>query len=181
MCSKENLTDDERREFLDEIKISVDFVHDNVLHTVAVVTRSEPMMLLTELLPRGDLLKLLRDEQPNYGGKGFSLNQMLGFCFDATCGLQYLSEQNFVHRDIAARNVLVDEEFICKISDFGLSRRMESKYYRKTTDGVLPVRWMAVECLTHGKYTIHSDIWSLAILFWEVFTYGQIPYPAMSK
>jgi fibroblast growth factor receptor 2 len=60
---------------------------------------------------------------------------------------------------LAARNVLVTEDFVMKIADFGLARDIQNQeYYRKTTDGRLPLKWMAPEALSRGLYTIQSDV-----------------------
>jgi len=60
---------------------------------------------------------------------------------------------------LAARNVLVSEDFVMKIADFGLARDIQNQeYYRKTTDGRLPVKWMAPEALFHRIYTNQSDV-----------------------
>ena len=92
--------------------------------------------------------------------------------------MEYLTTQHFTHRDLAARNCLVGENLQVKISDFGLTRDIyESEYYRVSgTERLLPVRWMAPESLTFGKFTSESDIWSYGVVLWEIFTFGKIPY-----
>lgn len=95
--------------------------------------------------------------------------------------MEYLSSKSCLHRDLAARNVLVSEDKILKIGDFGLARDVEHMdYYRKTTEGRLPVKWMAPEAIFESKYTSQSDVWSFGILLWEIMTLGATPYPSTS-
>ena len=61
-----------------------------------------------------------------------------------------------VHRDLACRNILVGENKALKISDFGLTR--ENDVYIKTTNGKLPLRWMAIESVVDRVYTTKSDV-----------------------
>lgn len=92
--------------------------------------------------------------------------------------MEYLASQRCVHRDLAARNVLVCENNVLKIADFGLARNFVqgSDYYRKTTDGRLPIKWMALESLSGQIYTSQSDVWSYGIVLWELMTLGRSPY-----
>jgi len=64
-----------------------------------------------------------------------------------------------VHRDLAARNVLVGKDYVMKISDFGLARDIyKDDLYVKTTSGLLPVKWMAMESLFDRVYTEKTDV-----------------------
>lgn len=94
--------------------------------------------------------------------------------------MEYLASKRCVHRDLAARNVLVSENNVLKIADFGLARRIQGDYYRKTTNGRVPIKWMALESLINQMYTTQSDVWSYGILLWEILTLGRTPYPGIN-
>ncbi|KAL3287014.1 hypothetical protein HHI36_001500 [Cryptolaemus montrouzieri] len=124
------------------------------------------------------LYELVVDESENE----FSLSHMdiLSFARQISVGMNYLSSQKVLHRDLAARNILMCEGKRVKVSDFGLSRDVYTdSVYCKTTNGKLPVRWMALESLTHQIYTSQSDVWSFGILLWEIVSLGAIPYPGV--
>ncbi|MEQ2160989.1 hypothetical protein GOODEAATRI_005022 [Goodea atripinnis] len=93
-------------------------------------------------------------------------------------GMTYLSDMGYVHRDLAARNILVDDNLVCKVSDFGMSRVLEddSESSYTATGGKIPIRWTAPEAIAYGKFSSASDVWSYAIVMWEVMSYGERPY-----
>ena len=81
--------------------------------------------------------------------------------------------EQLLHRDLAARSVLLDSHLTCKISDFGSAREVaEARAHDVTTRKPLPVRWMACESLQQCVFTSASDVWSFGILLWELVTFG---------
>ena len=70
----------------------------------------------------------------------------------------YLASKGFVHRDLAARNVLLGDERVVKIADFGLLRNTHGEIYEVKNTKKLPIKWMAPETLDSGIYTSKSDV-----------------------
>ncbi|KAJ3602068.1 hypothetical protein NHX12_029828 [Muraenolepis orangiensis] len=95
-------------------------------------------------------------------------------------GMYYLEEHRMVHRNLAARNVLLKDNYIVQISDYGIADLLhpdEKKYFYNEVK--TPIKWMALESISFRRYTHQSDVWSYGVTIWEMMSYGAEPYAAM--
>ncbi|XP_071442335.1 fibroblast growth factor receptor 4-like, partial [Hetaerina americana] len=205
---KEGHTDAEMMDLVSEMEMmKMIGKHVNIINLLGTCSQDGPLFVVVEYAPHGNLRDFLRQHRPSsgyeepaglngkglrgireIGGEGMSpletktLTQkdLVSFAYQVARGMEYLASRRCIHRDLAARNVLVSDDYVLKIADFGLARDIHCQdYYRKTTDGRLPVKWMAPEALFRRVYTTQSDVWSYGILLWEIMTLGGTPYPSV--
>ncbi|UJR09896.1 hypothetical protein I4U23_014118 [Adineta vaga] len=146
------------------------------LYGVSENPRTNEILIITELMENGDLRTWLKNlpNLPEY-------STLVRFAKDIARGMSYLEFRNYVHRDLACRNILVGPGARrVRIADFGLStilnpadegQRQEARLDKLAT------RWLAPELLgDQAEYSLKSDVWSFGILLIELWQKGRDPY-----
>ncbi|XP_029408232.2 vascular endothelial growth factor receptor 1 isoform X11 [Bactrocera dorsalis] len=106
--------------------------------------------------------------------------QLVSWAFQVARAMDYLSSRKVLHGDLAARNILLCEDNVVKICDFGLARSMyKSENYKKQGEAPLPIKWLALESLSDHIFSTYTDVWSFGIVLWEFFSLAKVPYPGM--
>lgn len=164
-----------------EIGLLRDLKHKNIVQYLGSNSDEQHLNIFLEYVPGGSVATML----VNYGPLGESLIQ--NFVRQILQGLSYLHSRDIIHRDIKGANILVDNKGSVKISDFGISKRVDTSTLlnggkkgaqRVSLQG--SVFWMAPEVVRQTAYTRKADIWSLGCLIVEMFT-GAHPHPTLSQ
>ncbi|XP_041962537.1 focal adhesion kinase 1 isoform X13 [Alosa sapidissima] len=171
-----NCTSDSVREkFLQEALTMRQFDHPHIVKLIGVITET-PVWIIMELCTLGELRSFLQVRKYN-----LDLASLILFSYQLSAALAYLESKRFVHRDIAARNVLVSNMDCVKLGDFGLSRYMEDSSYYKASKGKLPIKWMAPESINFRRFTSASDVWMFGVCMWEILMYGVKPFQGVKN
>ena len=190
----------ELKDFLHEIKI-MGYVkpHLNLVSMIGscacevggmwngVKVAEKEMWLILEFCPHGDLKSFLAKNKKKILNKNennsISDRCLISWAYDVAKGMEYLSNNKIMHGDLAARNVLLDDNplgrgfSVAKVADFGLSKKFyDNKEYEKESRVYVPWKWMALEYLSSGFFTLNSDVWSFGVVLWELLSCGRIPY-----
>eukprot|EP00727_Mastigamoeba_balamuthi_P011117 m51a1_g6628 putative tyrosine (1129) ;mRNA; f:61481-66260 len=163
---------------LDQFNREVHFLehvrHPCIVNLIGYVTEAGHLALVTEYCPHGNLTTALRR-------KALTLPMKLKCLVDCAKGMAFLHRSNIMHRDLKPSNLLlvsteVRAPVMCKLSDFGTVRDINpTSSVASLTERVGSPIWMAPEVISGSKYEKSCDVFSFAVILYEVLT-GEIPY-----
>ncbi|GAB4838585.1 Serine/threonine-protein kinase sty46 [Ancistrocladus abbreviatus] len=164
----ERISTNLQKEFAQEVFIMRKVRHKNVVQFMGACTKPPSLCIVTEFMSGGSVYDYLHKHKGT-----FKLPSLLKVAIDVSKGMNYLHQNNIIHRDLKAANLLMDENEVVKVADFGVARVKAQSGVMTAETGTY--RWMAPEVIEHKPYDHKADVFSFAIVLWELLT-GKLPY-----
>ncbi|PRQ24791.1 putative dual-specificity kinase TKL-Pl-4 family [Rosa chinensis] len=159
-------------EFAQEVAILREVHHRNVVRFIGACTKSPHLCIVTEYMPGGSLYDYLHKSR-----NVLKLSELLKFAIHVCKGMEYLHRNDIIHRDLKTANLLMDTNNVVKVADFGVARFQTQGGVMTAETGTY--RWMAPEVINHQPYDQKADVFSFAIVLWELVT-AKVPYDTMT-
>ncbi|VVA25777.1 PREDICTED: serine/threonine-kinase [Prunus dulcis] len=156
------------REFTQEVYIMRKVRHKNVVQLIGACTKPPKLCIVTEFLSGGSMYDFVHKQTG-----AISLQFLLRVAIDVSRGMNYLHQNNIIHRDLKAANLLMDDNGVVKVADFGIARVQAQSGVMTAETGTY--RWMAPEVIEHKPYDHKADVFSFGVVLWELLT-GKLPY-----
>uniref|UniRef100_A0A8K9WMW4 Protein tyrosine kinase 7a n=1 Tax=Oncorhynchus mykiss TaxID=8022 RepID=A0A8K9WMW4_ONCMY len=169
-------------EFRREVEMFGKLGHPNLVCLLGMCREVEPHYLILEYAELGDLkqyLKMSKNKEEKPKSHHLSTKQKVGVCLQVARGMEHLSNQRFVHKDLATRNCLISAKRQVKVSALGLSKDVYNDEYYHYRQAWIPLRWLPSEAVFEDDYSTKTDVWSFGVLMWEVFSLGELPHAAL--
>ena len=159
------------KRFTQELRYSRKVTHENIIRIYDLINHDESYAISMEYFPSHSLADELKKKT------NFTLERALTLLDEICCGMSAAEQVNVVHRDLKPSNILINDNDIVKIVDFGLAAAASSADSRLTKTGILvgTPTYMAPEQVKGKTIDTKTDIYSLGIIMYEMLT-GQAPY-----
>jgi len=168
VLNPERLNQNSQREFMQEVSIMRKVRHKNVVQLIGACTKPPRLCIITEYMSGGSVYDYLHKQK-----SVLKLPMLLRVAIDVSKGMDYLHQNKIVHRDLKAANLLMNENEVVKVADFGVARVQAQSGIMTAETGTY--RWMAPEIIEHKPYDSKVDVFSFGIVLWELLT-GKVPY-----
>ena len=163
-------------DFLEEAISLTRTNHENIIRLMGVSCVERPFYIVTEHFKKGTLKDCLRNETI----PSDNIDALFDICIQMVSAMHYLEDLHYMlHRNLAAKNFYVTSDMLIKLANFDRSRFVMDDNYQASSSEEVIVRWAAPEVLSNSTYSTKSDVWSLGIVFWEVFSKGSRPYSSI--
>ncbi|XP_060943606.1 inactive tyrosine-protein kinase 7-like isoform X1 [Limanda limanda] len=165
-------------DFRREAEMFAKLSHPNVVRLLGLCREAEPHYMILEYYDLGDLKQFLRISK-NKDDKiksPISTKTKVSICAQVAHGMEHLSNHRFVHKDLAARNCLINSQRRVKVSSLSLSKDVYNSEYYHYRQAWIPLRWLPSESVFEDDFSTKSDVWAFGVLMWEVFSHGEMPY-----
>ncbi|XP_037711331.1 tyrosine-protein kinase Drl [Drosophila subpulchrella] len=150
--------------------------HPNILSVlgISIEDYATPFVLYAATGSVRNLKSFLQD--PSYARSVTTIQTVL-MGSQLAMAMEHLHNHGVIHKDIAARNCVIDDQLRVKLTDSALSRDLFPGDYNSLGDGEYrPIKWLSLEALQKSHYNEGSDVWSFGVLMWEMCTLGKLPY-----
>eukprot|EP00026_Physarum_polycephalum_P004779 Phypoly_transcript_04803.p1 GENE.Phypoly_transcript_04803~~Phypoly_transcript_04803.p1 ORF type:complete len:607 (+),score=85.69 Phypoly_transcript_04803:161-1981(+) len=168
------LNEEVMEDYKKELAILAKLRHPNIVLLIGASTSPDNLYIVTEYLPEGTVYHLIHKQKPP---KKFSTQGVVQLALQVARGMAYLHHNKIIHRDLKSLNLLLDDNYVCKLCDFGLSCLLPRE--GKVREQVGSPLWMAPEILNDTEYSEKVDQYSFAICLWEVVT-NQLPFEELT-
>jgi len=173
-CLSENASIEEVTEFRDEVNVTSEIRHQHLLSLLAISTQGITQCILYEHLPLGDLRQFILSQQSR--GQALTCKETMYVVTQIASAMEHLSSLHYIHKDIAAHNIIVSHNLNVKLSNLKIVNGVHSANYFLIHNKMLPIRWLPPESITYNKFSFETDIYSFGVLLWEAFSGATQPY-----
>ncbi|XP_063731521.1 inactive tyrosine-protein kinase 7 isoform X1 [Eleginops maclovinus] len=170
-------------DFRREAEMFAKLSHANVVRLLGLCREVEPHYMILEYYDLGDLKQFLRISKSNddkVKSQPISTKTKVSICAQVAHGMEHLSNHRFVHKDLAARNCMINSQRRVKVSALSLSKDVYNSEYYHYRQAWIPLRWLPSESVFEDDFSTKSDVWAFGVLMWEVFSLGEMPYTKLS-